>query len=696
MTQPADLYLADLTHTGQIVASNVFPLGIGLLASYVLQRHPDLKVELFKYPEDLSLRLDAHIPPVVGFANYSWNLDLAYKYAARIKAVAPKTVIVFGGPNYGMAPEEIEEFWARHPLIDFYVVKEGEIAFLQLLDQLRAHGYDAEAVKRLAPAPANCHFRLDGTIVQAELLPRIKDLGEIGSPYLRGLMDKFFDGVLIPMIHTTRGCPFQCTFCTEGHAYYNKVSKRKDDLKAELEYIAERRGTVADMTVTDANFGMYGEDREKALIIADIQKRYRWPQRVIVSTGKNQKERIIEVASLLNGAMNIAASLQSTNDEVLKNIKRDNISREALRIIVDKATKTDSVTYTELILGLPGDSYPRHLESLREVTNAGLGIVRMYQLILLPQTELNTPDTRRQYGMKARFRVNPRSFGRYRVLGETLVAVEHEEILIEHDSMPLADYLACRELDLTIEVLHNAAMFMELSGLCRWLGYSWFDFLLRFHERRMQASPRLAQLYREYREDNLQGQFATKDELERHVTAHIDEYLANTEGTNEMAKAKAKGFFSLMEELHDLLYAEMKALVRELGRATPVLERYLDELKAFSLARKLEVIKTDKVSEGAYHFNFFAIQDENYEVDPAAHFHEHAVSYRFYHNPDQVNLIRGYIGQYGGETVDSLGRILMRATAKRLFRDFRTADGVYVNQAKQAQGLNVYGGFSVQ
>ena len=37
-------------------------------------------------------------------------------------------------------------------------------------------------------------------------------------------MDKFFDGKLIPMLQTNRGCPFSCTFCTDGKADVNKVN----------------------------------------------------------------------------------------------------------------------------------------------------------------------------------------------------------------------------------------------------------------------------------------------------------------------------------------------------------------------------------------------------------------------------------------------------------------------------------------
>ncbi|MCB1192972.1 MAG: radical SAM protein, partial [Leptospiraceae bacterium] len=627
--------------------------------------------------------------------NYSWNLDIAYHFAKRIKEKSPSTVIIFGGPNYGLTQQEIKNFWEMYPIIDFYIVKEGEIAFYELFTKLKENDFDTKSVKESSPIPGNCHFTLNGQIFYGEIIPRIQKLDEIPSPYLLGLMDKFFDNVLIPMIHTTRGCPFTCTFCTEGNPYYSKVSKRVD-LKDELEYIATRRGLISDIVITDANFGMFSEDKPKALILADLQKRFNWPKRIIVSTGKNQKEKIVEVASILNGAMNIAASLQSTNQEILSNIKRSNISIDSLRLIVEQSNKVDSVTYTEIILGLPGDSYERHLQSLRDVTDAGLGIVRMYQLILLPQTELNTPETREKFKMKTKFRINPRSFGKYKVLGKEYVVVEHEEIVIENSTLSHKDYLQCRELDLTVEIIHNAAMFIELIGLCKWLNASWFDFVLRFHEKRKQSSESLKKLYDEFVNDNVKGLFDTKEQLIEYVKSHIDEYLLDTEGTNEIAKAKAKGFFFLMDDLHNVLFSEMKELIKENGISNPILKLYLDELCRFSIIRKRDFIKTDLILKEIFHFNFFEIQKSNFSVNPQDYYHNEPVEYTFYHNNEQKSSIIGYAGQYGSNSVDSLGRILMRASAKRLFRNFKTDYSSYINSSKQDMGLNVYGGFSVQ
>ncbi len=669
MSRPL-IYLADLTHTGQVVASNVAPLGIGVIASYLKQHLSDVDVELFKYPSDLDSALGKQAPDVIGFANYSWNCELAYEFASRIKDVLPRTVVVFGGPNYGLTEEEIRDFWRRYPRIDFYVVKEGEIAFLKLFEELRACSFDADKVRASVIPPSNCHYLKNGDLVMGGLLPRVKDLGELGSPYLMGLMDKFFDDVLIPMIHTTRGCPFACTFCTEGNSYYTKVAHRYD-LKDELLYIAQRKKSVQDLVITDANFGMFREDAEKANTLAAIQTEYGWPKRILVSTGKNQKERIIEVASKLNGAISIAASLQSTNAEVLVNIKRSNISGDGLRVIVEKSTAADTPTYTEIILGLPGDSVKIHTQSLRDVIDAGLGIVRMYQLILLPQTELNTPETRAKYAMKTKFRINPRSFGKYGVLGKDVCAIEAEEICISNSTMTSEDYFLCRELDLTVEIIHNTGMFIELQGLCLNLGISWFDLIVAFFEKRRSHGPKITALYDSFTANSQKRLWDSAESVQAHVASNIDAYLNDPYGTNEMAMSKAIAFFQLQDELHDILFAQMSEALESRGLLDEHHALYIAELEQYSKLRKKDFIDASKEHSALLHFDFANIRKLGFRVSPRDHYDPCGFELRFFHDDEQKKMIDAYIVQYG-LSVDGLGRILMRAPLKALFRDIDT------------------------
>jgi radical SAM superfamily enzyme YgiQ (UPF0313 family) len=662
------IFLADLTHTGTIISSNVHPLGIGLIAAYLLKNFSDdIEVELFKYPADLSSALEKRKPHIMGFANYSWNLNLSYEYAKRIKRHYPDTTIVFGGPNYGMEKEEIWDFWQRYSLIDFYIVREGELAMVEFFRALQFSDFDGSRLRKSKMQLPNCHYISDGQVVEGEILPRI-DLAEIPSPYLTGIMDKFFDHSLMPLIHTSRGCPFQCTYCCEGAKYYQKV-KHKMDIEEELQYIAKRVVGRPELFISDANFGMYLQDIEKARSIARVQDKYGFPNYIHVSSGKNQKERIIEVATIVKGAMrSVAAALQSTDPTVLEKVKRSNISQDSLKAVSQHAVTANVDTYTEIILGLPGDNVKAHIQTLRDVVEADLGIVRMYQLILLPQTELNAPESRKEYGIKGKYRIMPRSFGKYSLKGEEFLAVECEEICVETNTLTFEEYIQCRELNLTVEIIHNGRTFQELKGVCKWLGISWFDFILRFHNKRYSYDFSLAQLYRSFREGTVRV-WDTEEQLEQYVHQNIENLLSDQEGTNEMSRAKSIAFFQLIDVLHDILYEEMVLELERKGYLNNTIRQYLKELKEYSLLRKKDIIDVDVEYTINFHFDFPCIMGREYSVDPEDYMLPKPVNYRISHNNEQKDMIRSCINEYG-TTIDGLSRIIMfRVHYKKLFRD---------------------------
>lgn len=653
------IYLADLTHTGQSVASNVFPLGVGLLASYLeLQLPNQYETEVFKYPEDFNEALRRQVPRLVGFSNYSWNRHLSMEYARRVKRDFPSTVVIAGGPNYGLQPEEVEAFWERHPFLDFYVVKEGERALVELVQTLERFDYNVAALKDSGSLPPNCHFlSRSGEIVQAPLAPRVKDLSELGSPYLQGKMDKFFDGVLVPMVHTTRGCPFECTFCSEGNSYYAKVAQRIS-LEEELVYIAERVGPIHELMLTDANFGMFAQDKAKAEVLAKMQVRFGWPKMISTSTGKNQKKRVLEVASMLGGALTIAASLQSTDEKVLENIRRKNISQDALAEMVAESTSADSRTYTELILGLPGDTVATHTKSLADTVDAGLGIVRNYQMILLPQTEMCEPETRRRFDLVTRFRINQRCFGEYPYLDGVFPSVECEEICVSTNTLSRDQYLDCRELDLAVELFHNSGMFPEFQGLACRVGLSWFE-VLRAAFERARAHPEIAAICTEFRTSSLDKLWATQDELESQVLDDLRSYLDDSGGTNEMVKAKALVVLHHQEMLQTALCEELASRL-EAADARPILLDYLGELEDFSTNRKRDFLRTGSTFEMKTHFAMDRMQASNFQDDPEEHYSEAPQRVRFFYTPDQERMIESYITRYGS-SVEGMGRILMRS-----------------------------------
>jgi hypothetical protein len=267
----------------------------------------------------------------------------------------------------------------------------------------------------------------------------------------------------------------------------------------------------------------------------------------------------------------------------------------------------------------------------------------------------------------------PRSFGRYEILGKEFCAIESEEICIENNSLSFNDYVECRELDMTVEIIHNGGIFDELKGFCKWLEVSWFDFLMMFYAGRRSHSEGITKLYDTFREQTTEDIFDTRDELDVAIEKNIDVFLDSEGSSNEMANAKVLAFFQLQEEIHEALFKQAKKFLTDRGSLDPHLILYLNELEEYCRLKKVD-LTNDLELKMTCNFDFAAIKEQNYAVDPRSFklLEQHEII--ICHSEEQKEMIKGYIHQYG-TTLDGLGRILMRVyPIKRLFRQTKDGD----------------------
>ena len=463
------IYLGDLTYTTLSLATDAFPLNIGFVAAYAEKCFgKEIDLRLFKYVDDLEQAIQEKPPDILGLSNYPWNFNLGLEFFRMTRAASTQTLCVMGGPNIPLEDEARANFIKRNPLIDFYAYLEGEEAFSALLARAFETGANREKMKA-APIDGFIHRLSDREVMKGAMLARRRNLDEIPSPYLTGRMDKFFDGKLSPMIETNRGCPFACTFCHEGNQLISKVNHFSiERVKAELDYIAAavKRAPIliSNLTFADPNFAMYERDYEIVEHIERIQQRQNWPRSIFASTGKNKKERIAKSLRKLNGSMSMWMSVQSMDPVVLKEIQRDNISTSQMMALAGVYQELGLPTFSELILGLPGDSYERHVKSLSDLVEAGIDVVETYTCMLLNGTELVSAFSRATHKIGSHFRILPRDFAKLR---NGRIAVEIEEVVSSTSTMSFEDYQKARKLHLMVAVVYNGGGFSPLLRLLR-------------------------------------------------------------------------------------------------------------------------------------------------------------------------------------------------------------------------------------
>ena len=111
---------------------------------------------------------------------------------------------------------------------------------------------------------------------------------------------------------------------------------------------------------------------------------------------KNARERAYKVQKLLADSglsKGVTLAMQSVDPHTLKSIKRDNISIEDYQELQRRFTKDGIPTYTEFILGLPGDTYESFSRGVSDVIESGQhNRIQFNNLSILPNAEMATKE----------------------------------------------------------------------------------------------------------------------------------------------------------------------------------------------------------------------------------------------------------------------------------------------------------------
>ena len=680
------VWMADLTYTQQTLSSDVFPAAVAGIIDYTSNSLP-IKIEpkVFKFPENLIESLEKEVPDVIGFSSYIWNCNLGLGFAKAIKKKYPSIPIIMGGPNFPINLEKQKEFLGSNPQIDFYIFKEGEGGWIKIIDLIYKNLNEKDKIEKIKNMPENlantAFIDKNGELVSSSKAVRMSDIMELTSPYTSGLLDKFFGGSLLPIIQTNRGCPFTCTFCTEGQTYWGKVRKKSQDvINAEIEYISKKINQFPDdkkryeLYISDSNFGMFKEDIETCTFIGSMQEKYGYPKYINVTTGKNKKERVLEAAKLVKGAIRVNGSVQSLDEEVLESIKRKNISADKLLDVAKQAQGVNSNVVSEVILGLPADSKVKHFDTLKKLVDSSFNTIAMYQLMMLPGTEMNMKDSREKFGLKTRYRVLPRCFGHFKLFDQDILSAEIEEIAVENSTLSFQDYLDCRKMNLIVNIFYNEGIFEEIVKVLENSGISPFLWLEKIYEN--LSVEKFNDLVNQYVNESVNELWESKEKLENFCNkkTNIKSYISGDIGNNLLSKYKALSLTEYFDSVCEIGIASINDIILENKIEDEELHLLAAEIirfKYFRIANIFDLEFRDYSHEFNYDVNSSSLKlsqkkdssfkSKNVKLDSPMN-----ISFKL--NDEQKSMVKSYTNLFGND-LPGLSKILSRVYLKQFFRE---------------------------
>ncbi len=395
-------------------------------------------------------------PFMVMFSCSVWNMEYNKAVAEKIKELYPGCLIAFGGHNITPDGKDLE----RYSYVDFLTHRFGEEPTEGILKTL-AEGGDLSAVP-------NISFRNEhGEIITTGYEPQTGT--DYPSPYLTGVFDDILEDDISfsGLFESNRGCPNRCSFCDWSSLNSKVRLLPMERVFAEIDWFVEHK--IEYIYCTDGNFCLFDRDAEIADYIVECKQKYGYPQIFKAFFTKNRFNFVFDVStkffrSGLDKAKTI--SFQSMNSEVLENIGRKNISTEKFRELMKKYNDLDIATFSELILGLPGETYDSFCKGVRDLIENGQHFaINIYPCELLPNSEMGRKSYQEKFGIKST-RV-PFKLIHSNITAGTNEITEYSEYITSTSSMNEEEWSRALLFASYIQGLHNLGLLRAVAIFCR-------------------------------------------------------------------------------------------------------------------------------------------------------------------------------------------------------------------------------------
>ncbi len=339
-------------------------MGLGYLAGALIAAGYDDVTVFDAEVEDEDETVAAHLSrqkyDVVGISSPTPLIYEAWEAAAQAKAQGAVTIL--GGPHPTLMPDES----LARPEVDLVVRGEAEETLIEIVRELQ--------VRILHLQLATCNFEpiqglswkdTSGQVIHNPNRPLRKDVENIPWPAyhlfkierytnLQPLTDGLDPNARAYTLVTSRGCPYQCIYCSKPVTGHTWRARPPEDVVAEWRYLVRELGAT-EIGITDDVWNLK-LDRAKAicrLLIAEGLADVPW----ITVHGMRADHTDAELFHLMKqaGCKRVGFGVESGNQAVLDSIKKRQ-SLDDVRRAFRGAESAGLQTMGFFIFGLPADT----------------------------------------------------------------------------------------------------------------------------------------------------------------------------------------------------------------------------------------------------------------------------------------------------------------------------------------------------
>ncbi|MGO9412029.1 MAG: B12-binding domain-containing radical SAM protein [Spirochaetia bacterium] len=314
-------------------------LGGVLLATIMKERGYQSEALYMETDEVRARQTDADL---VGISTITPTARGAYELGDMFRAQGK--LVVYGGPHASFLPEEALEHG------DYVIVGEGEAGFPLLAEALNGNGSFADVPGLV--------WRDNGTVRQNPKAPPVEDLDSLPFPDFSlldmGSLSKM--GIqgpgrsTIPM-QTSRGCPFDCTFCSVTGMFGKRYRHRStENVIAELSQYNPSENIIF---FYDDNFA--ANPRKTKELLREMIRRnlgFEWSTQVRSDIAKDPEMLDLMVKA---GCTSLYIGFESVDPKALKEMKKSQ-SVEDIRFAIREVRKRKIHVHGMFVFGFDSDT----------------------------------------------------------------------------------------------------------------------------------------------------------------------------------------------------------------------------------------------------------------------------------------------------------------------------------------------------
>lgn len=291
-------------------------------------------------------------PNIIGITNQFTTFSRAsFELANLIKSNFPDALLVIGGAH---ATIDAENILKMHCNADIVVRGEGEITFYELIERVKnkASYHDLLGIA----------FREDENVVTNPARPLIPDINLLPIPDRKFIKQDIYSkinkkqyylsfGKKVASIITSRGCPFNCVFCSTKVVWQRKYRPRKAELVIkEMEYLI-KDFNIDEFIINDDQF--FGNKKRTHEILDMIITRN---LKVHLNIASGSSGWLLDKTLLIKlkkaGFYRLTFPIESGSETTLNYIRKP-INLEKIKNMIKIANYLGFWTYGNFIIGFP-------------------------------------------------------------------------------------------------------------------------------------------------------------------------------------------------------------------------------------------------------------------------------------------------------------------------------------------------------